>query len=91
MILFLGGHSSRWDVTLLLYFMQNNVYSFFIVSHTSVWAQPNNNRHNMQLHKCVEAIIIKLDLQNAEKTKVSCFNVLIWNAWKEYNKIERQE
>ena len=35
-LLFLDGHSSRWDVSSLLYLLQNNVYPFFLPSHTSV-------------------------------------------------------
>ena len=33
-ILFLDGHSSCWDVSSLVYLMKNNVFPFFLPSHT---------------------------------------------------------
>ena len=41
-ILFLDGHASRWNSHALQYFMDNKVYPFFLASHTSIWAQPND-------------------------------------------------
>ena len=66
-ILFLDGHSSRWDVPSLLYFMENNVYPFFIASHTSVWAQPNDSGPNKRMHTCVETAVTKLGLRYSGK------------------------
>ena len=42
--LFLDGHSSRWNLTALRYFEDNNVCVFVIPSHTSIWAQPNDGK-----------------------------------------------
>jgi hypothetical protein len=36
MILFLDGHGSRWNVHALEYLMNNNVFPFFLASHTSI-------------------------------------------------------
>jgi hypothetical protein len=36
-ILLLDGHASRWTVQALQLLMENNVYPFFIASHTSIW------------------------------------------------------
>ena len=65
--LFLDGHSSRWNVSALLYLIQNNVFPFFLPSHTSVWAQPNDNGPNLRLHTCIEEAVTKLGLRYCEK------------------------
>ena len=42
-ILLLDGHASRWSVQALKMLMDNQVFPFFIASHTStIWAQPND-------------------------------------------------
>lgn len=53
-ILFLDGHGSRWNVAALRYLMANNVFPFFLPSHTSVWSQPNDSGVNKRLHACLE-------------------------------------
>jgi hypothetical protein len=40
-VLLLNGNGSCWNVPALEKLMENKVYPFFIVSHTSVWAQSN--------------------------------------------------
>ena len=54
-ILLLDGHASRWTVQQALrLLMENKVYSFFIASHTSIWAQPNHCEINKQFHWALE-------------------------------------
>ena len=38
----LDGHVSRWNVRALNYLMKNQVLCFFLLSHTSMWSQPND-------------------------------------------------
>ena len=64
-ILLLDGHASRWNVESLIYFIENNVYPFILASYTSIWSQPNNNRPNLRMHKCVEAEVIEVSLRYA--------------------------
>jgi hypothetical protein len=52
-ILFLDGHSSRWDIPTLDYFFKNNVFPFLLPSHTSIWLQPNDCGPNKRLHSCL--------------------------------------
>ena len=61
-ILFLGGHSSRWDVAALMYLMKHKVFPSFIASHISVWDQPNDAGPNIRIHKCMETGVTKLGL-----------------------------
>ena len=35
-ILFLDGHSSRWDISSLVYLIENNVFPSFLPSHMSI-------------------------------------------------------
>ncbi len=41
-MLFLDGHASRWNKYALKYLMDNRMFMFFLASHTSIWAQPND-------------------------------------------------
>ena len=59
-LLFLDGHASRWNLQGLQYLMGNNVFPFFLPSHTSIWTQPNDNGCNLRFHKCVEDAIKRL-------------------------------
>jgi hypothetical protein len=49
-LLLLNGHRSRWSVPALQKLMANNSFPFFITSHTSIWAQPNDVGVNKQFH-----------------------------------------
>ena len=53
-ILLLDGHSSRWSVSALRYFMKHNVFPFFLPSHTSIWSQTNDNGVNIRFHLAIE-------------------------------------
>ena len=82
-LLFLDGHASRWDVCAIFYLLQNNVFPFFLASHTSVWAQPNDNGPNMRFHKSIETAVSDMGMRySGIKTKHNYFNIIIRNAWK---------
>ena len=55
-ILFLDGHASRWNLAAIEYLMENQVYPFFLPSHTSTWTQPNNNGANLRSHTLVLSV-----------------------------------
>ena len=42
LILLIDGHTSRWTHAGLKKLMDNGIFPFFIASHTSAWAQPND-------------------------------------------------
>ena len=91
-ILFLDGHSSRWDVSSLLYLLQNKVFPFFLPSHTSVWTQPNDNGTNLRWVKSLETAVSSLGMRwNGVSTTPSYFNIIIRNGWKIFLKSERED
>jgi hypothetical protein len=53
-LLLLDGHGSRWSLQALQVLMENKVYPFFIASHTSIWAKPNDCGMNFRFHRCIE-------------------------------------
>jgi len=53
-MLFLDGHPSCWNKYALKYFMENHVFMFFLASHMSIWAQPNDVGVNKQFHSAIE-------------------------------------
>ena len=61
-ILFLDGHSLRWDVSSLLYLISNNVFPFILPSHTLIWTQPNYNGVNLRWVKCLETAVSLLGI-----------------------------
>ena len=89
-ILFLDGHSSRWDVSSLVYLLQNNVCPFFLPSHTSIWSQPNENGVNLRWLKSIETAVSSLGMRfSAGGTTPQYFNIIIRHAWKMFIKNER--
>lgn len=77
-ILFLDGHSSRWDVSSLFYLLQNNVFPFFLPSHTSVWTQPNDNGVNLRWVKSMERAISSSGMRwNGASPTPSYFNIIM--------------
>ena len=58
-ILILDGHVSRWNLAALQFLILNNVYPFFLASHTTIWSQPNDNGPIKRLHLCIEEITLK--------------------------------
>jgi len=81
-ILFLDGHSSRWNVAALRYLMLNNVYPFFLASHTTIWSQPNDNGTIMRLHSCIEDATIKK--RRWHKAIIPYFNDIFVHAWRSF-------
>ena len=53
----------------LLYLIDKNVYQFLLASHTSVWAQPNDNGPNLRLHKCIEDSSSNMVGENSSQKK----------------------
>ena len=89
-ILFFDGHASRWNLPAIRYLQANKVFPFFLPSHTSVWAQPNDNGPNIRLHKCVEDAIKRLRNSGAKNT-VWFYNTIIRHAWLDFLHREWQE
>jgi len=52
-ILILDGHS-HWNLNALKFLLDNQVYMFFLPSHTSIWSQPNDAGVNKWFHSAVE-------------------------------------
>ena len=51
MVLFFDGNSSCWNLPAFCYLTNNNIYLYFLSSHTSVWTQSNGNVPNYWFHK----------------------------------------
>ena len=91
-ILFLDGHSSRWDVSSLLFLLTNNVFPFFLPSHTSIWTQPNDNGTNLRWVKCLErAVTLKGMRRNGVGVTPSYFNIIMRDGWKLFLRAERED
>ena len=89
-ILLLDGHASRWNLAALEFLNENNVYPFFLQSHTSVWTQPNDNGANLRFHTCVEEAIKRFQ-NTGMKNTVWFYNSVIQWAWQEFLRREREE
>ena len=87
-ILFLDGHGSRWNVHALNYLMENNVYPFFLASHTSIWAQPNDAGVNKRFHWCVEHEIKGVRRTCRSAPTVKYFNEALCNAVRLFRETE---
>ena len=79
-ILFLDGHVSRWNLAALRYLVLNNVYPFFLASHTTIWSQPNNNGPIKRLHACIEEATIAHRRWN--QAVITYFNSIFFHGWK---------
>jgi hypothetical protein len=90
-VLFLDGHGSRWNVHALNYLMENNVYPFFLASHTSIWAQPNDAGVNKRFHWCVEFEIKSVRRTCRSAPTVKYFNEALCNAVRLFRETERGE
>jgi len=53
-ILLLDGHASHWNMQALCLLMINQIFPFFLPSHTSIWSQPNDASINIGFHAAVE-------------------------------------
>jgi len=85
-ILFLDGHASRWSVASLRYLMLNNVYPFFLASHTTIWSQPNDNGTIKRLHSCIEEVTEKY--RRWTSAVIPYFNNIFSKGWRLF--IERE-
>ena len=72
----LDGHVSRSNLTAMRYLRENNVFVFFLPSHTSIWSQPNDCGVNLCFHACVEQVArgMKIGVSDA---KVEYHNKII--------------
>ena len=89
-ILILDGHMSRWNREALKLLMENNVFPFFLPSHTSVWTQPNNCGTNKRFHVCVERAIKDMR-RSSSKYDVTFFNIVIRTAWEMFMDMENKD
>lgn len=91
-ILFLDGHSSRWDVPSLEFFFKNNVFPYFLPSHTSIWSQPNDCGPNKRLHSCISNAVRKYRpklVGEGKKYEPKDWNLCFRHAWATYLERER--
>ena len=88
-ILFLDGHVSRWNLAALRYLMINNVYPFFLASHTSIWSQPNDNGPIKRLHSCIEDAA--LNHRRWNKAIVPYFNLIFVQGWRKFIRKEADD
>ena len=70
--------------------MKNEVYCFFLASHTSIWAQPNDAGVNKRFHWCMEQIV-KTKRRKTSVPNVCYFNTAITKAVVEFREKERTE
>ncbi len=88
-ILLLDGHASRWTVQALRLLMANDLYPFFIASHTSIWAQPNNCGINKRFHWALEQTA-RAERRDGAAT-VEYFNEIFCTGWLRFLEEERAE
>ncbi len=89
-ILLLDGHGSRWSVPALQLLMKNNVFPFFIASHTSIWAQPNDAGVNKRFHWAMEHAA-RQSRRTAGIATVAYFNEIFVRGWRIFLEAERSE
>jgi hypothetical protein len=89
-ILLLDGHGSRWSVPALQLLMANKIYPFFIASHTSIWAQPNDAGVNKRFHWAMEQAA-KQSCRAAGIANVAYFNEIFVRGWRIFLETERSE
>jgi hypothetical protein len=88
--LILDGHNSRWTVEAIEYLHENNVWAFFIPSHSSTVSQPNDCGMNFIFHVFVAHAANYYS--NAVYSCSPCqLNVIIKRAWEKYIESERDE
>jgi hypothetical protein len=88
-ILLLDGHASRWTVQALRLLMENDVYPFFIASHTSIWGQPNDCGINKRFHWALEQTA-RAERRDGDAT-VEYFNEIFCTGWLRFLEEERAE
>jgi hypothetical protein len=89
-ILFLDGHTSRWNMHALKYLMDTNVCIFFFASRTSNWAQPNDCGLNKRVHwKIVQGC--KIYRRGQPRTTHGHFNEIFSLGWTIFVKAEADD
>eukprot|EP00978_Attheya_sp_CCMP212_P032013 scaffold123217_cov49-Attheya_sp.AAC.1 len=88
--LLLDGHVSRSNLIAMRYPKANNVFAFFLPSHTSIWSQPNDNGVNKRFHACVEEIAHRMR-RGATEAKLEYHNKIIRAAWELYLRRENDD
>lgn len=58
-ILLIDGHTSRWSYKGLMTLIDGGIYPYFIGSHTSAWAQPNDCGLNALWHSAYGTAVQK--------------------------------
>jgi len=86
-ILFLDGHASRWSVPAICYLMKNQVFPFFLASHTSIWSQPNDGGVNKRFHRAIEQICSTSRRGDVSLTP-AYFNTNFKQGWQNFLKAE---
>jgi hypothetical protein len=90
-ILFLDGHASQWNAQALRLLMENNVWPFFLASHTSIWSQPNDCGVNKRFHWAVEESV-RAFRRTAGTPTLSYFNEVYCKAcWRIFKRAERSD
>jgi hypothetical protein len=88
-LLLLDGHGSRWSVPALQMLIANNVFPFFIASHTSIWAQPNDAGINKRFHWALEQLA-RSSRRNGTPD-VAYFNRIFAGGWNRFLEEERAD
>ena len=90
-LLLLDGHGSRWALQALQLLLANKVYCFFIASHTSIWAQPNDCGLNLRFHRCIEYVCKHRRRGKAHTPNAEYFNEIFPDGWRHYMNQERED
>ena len=75
----LDGHNSRWELSALLNMMANNIFTFYLASHTSIWSQPNDAGSNKKMHGEIEKSTDRVN-KGVDSASVAYLNGIIFTA-----------
>ena len=89
-MLHLDGHGSRWSIPALTYVMANNVWPFFLPSHTSITTQANDNGENQAVHQSISKKTSEMK-HGVDLSSVQGKNLVIREAWASHVKEEMQK
>ena len=77
-LLFFDGHTSRWNMSALLYLERNNVHGICLPSHTSIWSQPNDAGANASF-KAFFGVTLRQTRTNAQASaNRAVFDTVHW-------------
>ena len=77
--LLLDGHNSRWDIAALAIMINNNTFTFYLASHTSIWSQPNDAGPNKKMHGEIETANSEVN-KVVDTASVAYLNGIIFTA-----------